>query len=139
MRIRRTTESSADLINVSSLIDVMFILIIFFMATTTFRQEERDIEVNLPETAENMTLSSAPKVLVINVRQDGAYLYADKLTTLDNLRDLLASDVEANPDHKVLIRGDHKALHGHVAAAVATCRQAGVYEANIGYQVGGTP
>jgi biopolymer transport protein ExbD len=135
MRIRRSQDSASELINVSSLIDVMFILIIFFMATTTFREEERDIEVNLPETAEDLTLSSAPKVLVINVRQDGSYLYADKLTTLENLRDLVASDVESNPEHKVLVRGDHKALHGHVAAAVATCRQAGVHEANIGYQV----
>jgi len=118
---------------------VMFILIIFFMATTTFRKEERDIEVSLPETAADLTLSSAPKVLVINVRQDGSYLYADKLTTLANLRDLLASDVETNPEHKVLIRGDHKALHGHVAAAVATCREAGVHHANIGYKIGGTP
>jgi len=135
VRIRRSSEASTELINISSLIDVMFILIIFFMATTTFRQEERDIQVNLPETAEDQTLSAAPKVIVINVRQDGTYLYADRESGLAELQEHIAADVKSDPDQKVLIRGDQRALHGQVAAAVAVCRRAGVREANIGYEV----
>jgi biopolymer transport protein ExbD len=123
------------LINISSLIDVMFILIIFFMATTTFRQEERDITVNLPEDTEGKTLSSATRVLVINVRRDGSYLLGDRKAEAGELQDMIAGAILADPEQKVLVRGDQHALHGHVAAAVAACRRAGVREANIGYQL----
>lgn len=135
MRIRRSQEDGSELINMSSLLDVMFILIIFFMATTTFRQEERDLAVNLPETADGQTLSSAPKVVVINVRQDGTYLFGDAIVTLAGIEERVASALKVDPDQKVLIRGDAKAFHGDVSSAAASCRLVGVKEAHIGYQV----
>ena len=135
MRIRRAPESSTELINISSLLDVMFILIIFFMATTTFRQEERDITINLPETSESHSLSSAPKLVVINVRKDGSYLVGDRLTSLPELSDVIATAIQSDPGQKVLVRGDLEALHGHVASAISACKQAGVDEAKIGYDL----
>jgi biopolymer transport protein ExbD len=135
MRIRRASESATELINISSLLDVMFILIIFFMATTTFRQEERDITINLPETGESHSLSSAPKVIVVNVRKDGSYLVGDQPTTLPELSDVIAAAIQSDPGQKVLVRGDEQALHGRVALAVAACKQAGVQEAKIGYDL----
>ena len=135
MRIRRGSDDSSELINISSLLDVMFILIIFFMATTTFRQEERDVEVNLPEVADGQTLSAAPKVVVINVRQDGTYLFGDTASTLPQIEESVAKALRVDPDQRVLIRGDAKALHGDVAKAAASCRRIGVKEAHIGYQV----
>jgi len=135
MRIRRPQESDTNVINVSSLLDVMFILIIFFLATTTFQQEERDIKVNLPESAEGQALSTASKVIVINVRRDGTYVMANRETGVEEMENLLFSAVSADPEQRVLIRGDRQALHGHVAAAVSLCKRAGVHEANIGYQL----
>ena len=48
MRIKPTQSESSELINISSMLDVMFILIIFFLVTTTFKEEEIDHLVNLP-------------------------------------------------------------------------------------------
>jgi len=135
MKIRRPAENDATVINVSSLLDVMFILIIFFLATTTFQQEERDIKVSLPESKEGQTLSTASKVIVINVRRDGTYVMANRETDIEEMQKMIASAVESDPEQKVLIRGDRQALHGHVAVAVALCKRAGVHEANIGYQL----
>ena len=136
MRIGRNKNGDgAEIINMSSLLDVMFILIIFFLATTTFQQEERDIRVNLPQTNEGQAISAATKLIVINVRRDGVYLVGSEETTIDKMGELMAEAVKANPEQKVLVRGDREALHGHVAAAVATCKKAGINEANIGYQL----
>ena len=135
MRIRRSTDSAAELINISSLVDVMFILIIFFLATTTFQMEERDVQVSLPEAAQGETLSAAPKVVVINVRDDGTYFLADRQVRPEELPSAVVETLAGKPEQKVLIRGDRKALHGDVAAAVLACKMAGVHEANIGYQV----
>lgn len=135
MRIKRPSESDASVINVSSLLDVMFILIIFFLATTTFQQEERDIKVSLPESREGKALSSTTKLIVINVRRDGTYLLGSDTVTPERMGERIAEAVQSDPAQKVLVRGDQQALHGHVAAAVALCKHAGVREANIGYQL----
>ena len=135
MRIRRGQEADSNVINVSSLVDVMFILIIFFLATTTFHQEERDIKVNLPESSDAKALSTAAKVIVVNVRRDGTYVMSDNEYTIDDLEKIILSAVKADAGQKVLIRGDRQSLHGHVAAAVALCKRAGIHEANIGYQL----
>ncbi|MFH1730485.1 MAG: biopolymer transporter ExbD [Planctomycetota bacterium] len=140
MRIRREEDSGAAVINISSLLDVMFILIIFFIATTTFKEEELDIEVSLPDSSAPRSLSSATKLVVINVRSaegrkegDPLYLVSNQPMTLEQLRDTVRVAVEENVNQKVLIRGDELAFHGEVAAAVSACSEAGVQEVNIGY------
>jgi biopolymer transport protein ExbD len=132
MRIDSTEDSGGDqLIDTSSLVDIMFILIIFFLVTTSFHEEETDMAVNLPET--DLTLSSAVQVLVINIRDDGSYYLSDKRMDLDSLNAELINVVSKNPDQKVLVRADRNALHGQVAQAIAACRRVGISEANIGY------
>jgi len=135
MRIRRRNDESMELISLTSLIDVMFILIIFFLATTTFYQEERDLKVNLPDASDGQTLSSETSVLVINVREDGSYLLGTQSVTLPALHQALIQRLKEKPEQKVLVRGDERSLHGHVAAAVLTCKRAGIQEANIGYDL----
>ena len=132
MRISSGDESDGDqLIDTSSLVDVMFILIIFFLVTSSFQEQETDMAVNLPET--DLTLSSAVQVLVINIRNDGSYYLSDKRMDLDGLNAELMNVVRDNPDQKVLVRADRNALHGQVAQAIAACRRVGISEANIGY------
>lgn len=134
MRIRRDSDEGGELINISSLLDVMFILIIFFLATTTFRQEERDAQVQLPDAGDTQTLSASPSVLVINVRSDGSYLLGANPVDLSDLRTYLSEAAERGTA-KVLVRGDQNARHGAVAAAVLACKQAGIHSADIGYEL----
>lgn len=133
MKIPRREESEGTIINMSSLLDVLFILIIFFLATATFKQEERDIQVNLPQADAQAALTAAPKVIVINVRRGGEYVVGTRRMDLSRVRETLRDAVSTDEGQKVLVRGDRQALHGHVAAAVRVCREAGVKQANIGY------
>ncbi len=134
MRIKKKTDNDAAIINVTSLLDVMFILIIFFLATSTLQREEHDIKVNLPADSAQGSLSSVSRTLVINVRKDGTYYLQNGIKTLDEMRRTVSDAAAHNAEQKVLIRGDREALHGHVAAAVSACRNSGIHEANIGYQ-----
>lgn len=132
MKIRKKeSELEEGIVNTSSLVDIMFILIIFFLVTMTFNEAEHDIAVNLPETDSN--LSSATKAIIINCRQDGSYYIGSKRTNLSGIQNALRELLSRNPQQKVLIRGDRNALHGHVAAAIAACRASGIQDANIGY------
>jgi biopolymer transport protein ExbD len=136
VRIRRNSGApSLGLIDITPLVDIMFTLIIFFLATTTFEREELDLKVNLPEAAKDATLGEAPKALVINVREDGSYHMSNRQMTLADLQQAIAAARKEQLSTKVLVRGDQRALHGHVAAAVLAAKRAGISEANIGYQL----
>ena len=58
MRIRSDDTDTSEVINMSSLLDVLFILIIFFLVTTTFKQLEDDHRVDLPVDQRNQALSN---------------------------------------------------------------------------------
>lgn len=133
MRIRRQKEEGSEIINVSSLVDVMFILIIFFLVTTTFKNIEIDHQVSLPEEAEGGPLGETEPVMVINVRKSGAYVMLGQQATIEEITVSIRDAVKRDPGRKVLIRADQEALHGYVARAVAVCRRAGIAEVNIGY------
>ena len=134
MRIPREESSDDNVINISSLLDVMFILIIFFLATATFTEEERDIQVNLPQSAAAQSSTQAPKMIVINVREDGTYHVANQTMDIASLKNTLIQAVSSNPDQKVMVRGDRNALHGNVANAISVCKQVGIHKTNIGYE-----
>jgi biopolymer transport protein ExbD len=131
MRIRDNETSDEGGIDITPLLDLMFILIIFFLVTMTFSQEEHDITVNLPET--ESTLSAPVTALVINIREDGSYYIGPRPASLTAIRAELTELVRANPQQKVLVRADQNALHGMVAAAIAQCKASGITDANIGY------
>jgi biopolymer transport protein ExbD len=135
MRIRRASETSGSLIDITPLVDMMFTLVLFFLVTTSFTEEERDIQVNLPDAVEGKTLSDAAPVITVNVRQDGTYFLLDRTMDLAQLRQAVTDAIKTKPDQKVLIRGDKLALHGYVAAAVLACKESGIHQANIGYQL----
>ena len=132
MRIRATQNESSELINISSMLDVMFILVIFFLVTTTFKEEEIDHTVNLPVDARNQSLTqSTGNLLKINIRKSGAYVLLGKQASEEQITELMTSELKKQPEIKVLIRCDQDAKHLYVANVMSICRHVGVLKANI--------
>ena len=67
----KTTHDEMPNLNLTSLIDVVFLLIVFFMTASKFTDPERDIDLRLPEVAEGESLSVAPKAREVAVHADG--------------------------------------------------------------------
>ncbi len=140
MRIPRQEEPQGGIINLESLLDVIFILLVFYVATAEFREEERDVNVRLTDTSlQQSTLSSKKKLIVINVYgadragEDPPYVVSGKRVSLRKIRKMAEDARKRDPGQKVLVRGDEMAYHGNVARAVNQCRLAGIKEVNIGY------
>ena len=139
MRIRGSEESPSD-VNVMPLIDILFTLIIFFLATATFQEQEREKRIQLPRLS-GPSLSSAPRPLIINVinqenvTKEGPYIVHTKKMDLAKLKLVLKNNREKKPDQKVIIRGDAKALHGKSTAALAACAEAGYASASIAWDI----
>ena len=71
--------------SMSSMTDIIFLLLIFFLVATRFAEEERELDVLLPDASEAQPLTSKPGELFINIDQEGRYYVTGKILTLDEL------------------------------------------------------
>ena len=132
MRIRSSSTESSEIINMSSLLDVLFILIIFFLVTTTFKQQEDDHRVDLPVDQRNQALANkAGDIVKINIRKSGAYVIMDKPVTEEMVEKTMKEAVAKKPEVKVLILADKEAKHLYVAKILSICKSSGVKETHI--------
>ena len=132
MRIRSRDSEQGEIINISSMIDVMFILIIFFLVTTTFKEEEVDHLVKLPGESRNQSLTqTAGNLIKVNIRDNGAYVVMGQAVTEEKLTEWMQEEREKKPEIKVLVRCDKESKHLYLANVMSICRFVGVPEANI--------
>ena len=132
MRIRSRDSEQGEIINISSMIDVMFILIIIFIVTTTFKEEEVDHLVKLPVESRNQSLTqTAGNLIKVNIRDNGAYVVMGQAVTEEKLTEWMKEEREKKPEIKVLVRCDKESKHLYLANVMSICRFVGVPEANI--------
>ncbi len=97
-------------VNLTPMIDVVFLLIIFFMVATKFAEIERDIRVNPPSSQHAQPVTATPRELVVNVTEDGRYLINNVEYPPADLEALIAKAVKENPDQSVIVRGDRRVI-----------------------------
>lgn len=127
----RTQQEESPQLNLTPMIDVVFLLIIFFMVATKFAEVERDIDLQLPEVAAASPLTSAPKQRVVLVESDGSLALDNHPVSLAELTATLAAAQREYPELSVVIRGDAACAFQHVASALAACKDAHIAELGI--------
>jgi biopolymer transport protein ExbD len=118
-------------LNLTAMLDVMFLLIIFFMLGTRFIDDERKIGLRVPDVVDRGTLTAAPARREVNVFQDGTITLDKKTVTLDELTTRLASARRQYSDLGVLVRGDARGEFQNVASVLTACKQAGIQDLGI--------
>ncbi|RMH29402.1 MAG: biopolymer transporter ExbD [Planctomycetota bacterium] len=124
IRAPRATTDTA--IEITPMIDMVFLLLIFFLVATTFHQTERELDVALPQAAAAAPISAALREIVINVAADGSIVVAGEPVEPERLREMLESAVAANPEQKVSVRGDRGTPYANVVRVLDVCKAAGV-------------
>ena len=122
-------------INLTPLIDVVFLLLIFFMVTTTFTRETL-LQVNLPE-AEAETQSTQTERLEIVVSRDGSFALNGQTLVNGQLETLLRGlelESKGNLNLPVIIVADSEATHQSVVTAMDAIGQAGFTRLSIATQ-----
>jgi biopolymer transport protein ExbD len=136
----KTHADEAPSLNLTSMVDVLFCLILFFMAASKFTELERKIGLQVPEVADRGALTDAPAKKTINVYRDGVIeLDKKQVGSLQELTDLLAEAKRQYPDVGVMIRGDGEGRYQRVAEALNACKQAGISELAISVRLANPP
>ena len=131
MRIDDGEAGEELVLNLTPLIDVVFLLLVFFMLTTTFLDPERELEIDLPQ-AESGAVAEEDRELVINVFEDGRITLSGDTVDPNALRQRLEQAATKDPETAVTIRGDKKVQHGDIVGVLDACGLAGLYNLSVG-------
>ncbi|MBN1394148.1 MAG: biopolymer transporter ExbD [Pirellulales bacterium] len=118
-------------LNLTAMLDVMFLLIIFFVLGTRFVDDERKIGLRVPEVVDRGALTAAPARKEVNVYRDGTITLDRQAVDLEQLTVRLAAARRQYGDLGVLVRGDARGAFQNVASVLAACKRAGIHELGI--------
>ena len=121
------------------MLDVVFLLLIFFVVTQKFILNEQDLKVKVP-TAPKTTeeASRAIDEIIINAREENGELIITidrEVFTREKLLAMLRRMIAVNPNQPVRIRGDAEMRWQKVADVISTCSQAGVWNVSFSNQL----
>lgn len=132
MRFKRGRGNSASrdeiYINLASLIDIIFVLLLFFVVTTTFVRQNQ-LKIELPEAqTHNQAVVAGSDLLEVSINVDGIYAVNGKVLSHSNeltLTEALKSVSNGNKDMPVLISADANAKYQAVVSAMSAAGRLG--------------
>lgn len=130
-------SSIASTLSLTPLIDVVFLLLIFFLVTSEFEEEEQRLDIVLPSATSAVPMTSKPREVVVDIDAEGEIYLRGQPTSLDELGRLLRIAVNNNPTNQsVVIRADRETSFQPVVSVMDVCNQSGVSDYSVTTQEG---
>ncbi len=130
IRIKRSTV--AGTLSLTPLIDVVFLLLIFFLVTSEFEEEERRLNIVLPTATSASPMTGKPREIVIDIDAEGLIYLSGQVTNLDELEQLLIAAVAKNPTNQsAVIRADQDTPFQPVVSVMDVCNRSGVTDYSV--------
>jgi biopolymer transport protein ExbD len=140
MAIQIKKGRALDALNLTPLIDVVFLLLIFFLVATRFAQDDRELPVQLPSASSSVPMTMEPSELVINIDANGQYVILGEQMQIDRVETVLRKAIADNPINQlVIIRGDKNVAFQAVVAVMDLCSKLRVPSYKISTDPKGTP
>jgi len=122
MAIQIKKGRALDALNLTPLIDVVFLLLIFFLVATRFSQDDRELPVQLPSAASAVPMTAEPTEMVVNVDAAGQYMILGERMGLDRVEMVMRRAVADNPlNQMVIIRGDRTVAFQAIVSIMDLC------------------
>jgi biopolymer transport protein ExbD len=128
-RRRRVSDDSS--VNLTPMIDVVFLLLIFFMVGSHFGDPEGRIDVSVPGVGELRSMTREPDERLVEVTGNGAITLDKNAVTDQQLAEQLKYAYTQYPDVKVAVRGDGNASFQRIAEVLQVIRSTGVRQMGI--------
>jgi biopolymer transport protein ExbD len=134
VNFRKELKPEAVGFQLAPMIDVVFLLLCFFITSQLFAQWETEIDITLPTAETGQVPERLPGEITINVRGDGETVVNARVLTDDELSAMLGRVSGLFPGQPVLIRADRTTPYEHVIRVLDRCRQADIW--NISFATG---
>jgi biopolymer transport protein ExbD len=113
-------------IQLAPLVDVLLLLLIFFLLTWNAARNENELDIKVPKASAAKQKSAPIGDVVVNVKADGDVVVNRRTLTNPQLTDLLKSLVQLNPEQAVVIRGDEAGAYKNIIGVLNVCTEAGI-------------
>lgn len=121
---KNNTDSDTIGFDLTPLVDVVFLLIIFFMVTTTYVYQPT-IKINLPGSSQPVSVNR--NYITITIDSIGnIFLFERRVDNLDELFTTLRREYEKNSDRIVLVRGDRDTRYENIVNVIDTIKRTGL-------------
>ncbi len=122
-----TRKRRTPMINIISLIDILVILLIFFIVTSTFKKKQPQLEINLPDSkTATASVSAKSDPIVLRVKTADQLMLDENPVKLADLATALRAARQQAPDRPIAMQADREAPFGVVVQVLDALKQAGV-------------
>lgn len=134
MNFRRTRRSNAPTVQMASLMDVIFLLLCFFVTSSVFSQWETEVAIALP-TAKSATVPGRmPGEIILNLAATGDVTVNGQALSLADVTERLTRIAKLYPGQPVVIRADKTAAYEKLMGLIDACRAADVWNFSLATQ-----
>ena len=124
-------SSRAPTLALTSMLDVIFLLLCFFVTVSVFSQWESEISIKLPNAKTAETPERLPGEIIVNLSKDGKITVNSAALTLGDLGVRLAKVAKFYPGQPVIIRADKEVRYESLVELIDTCRAAGIWNFSL--------
>ena len=136
MNFRKDSGTKNVEVNLTPLIDVVFLLLIFFMVSTTFDKQSQ-IQIKLPQADSAENVEKEPEIIEVGINHEGKY-YVNQEELLksdaETLKQMMQKVSQGKTDLPVIISADGKAPHQSVITVLDVASQLGLNQMTFATQ-----
>ena len=127
MKFQSQFGSERTGIQLAPMIDVVFLLLIFFIVLWNYARFETEIDISVPAASAGETPERTIGEIVVNVKKEGGIIIEGiERTELETL-EMFKSIVAAYPDQALILRGDKEASFDHIVKVLNLCKEANIW------------
>ena len=131
MKFVRRPPSRAPALALTSMLDVIFLLLCFFVTVSVFSQWENEISIQLPSATTAQEPDRLPGEIVVNLSKEGKVSVNGLKLELDDLKKRLSHISKFYPGQPVIIRADKETRYDALVGVIDTCRAADVWNFSL--------
>src|SRR5580692_11716234 len=136
MKSRRRAEPHVLGFQIAPMVDVLLVLLCFFIVTWSFARKEMELDVKVPSAQNAKESNPVVNQIVLNVKADGTLVMNHKTYSDEELVKRMTELSGLYPDYAVILRGDKNVRYEHIASVLDLLRQSNIW--NVAFATGKT-
>ena len=127
MNFRTRSQPDPKGFLIAPMVDILLVLLGFFMLTWTFARHETELDVQVPAAKEGKEGRRSVGEVILNVKSDGSIVMNHRTLSPEELQKTLSQISTLYPDQAIILRGDEKVDYGHIVQTLDICRSANIW------------
>ncbi|MFW5996803.1 MAG: ExbD/TolR family protein [Lentisphaeria bacterium] len=127
MNFRKRTDNQRTGFQMAPMVDIMFLLLIFFMVSALYADWETSIDIEVPSATSGARAERQAGEIIINVEPGGQFVVNQTEMSASRLENLLQRVAAQYPNQPVIVRADAETPHKHVVTVLDICKQVDIW------------